>query len=84
MRLKTIVVSIVVLAGLSVVAFFFTRPAAPQATDARLNQPLVASSVIEKATKLRLAEAGKSVRRQGAAPRDLEPRAHRSSRVQGH
>lgn len=61
MRLKTIVVSIVVLAGLSVVAFFFTRPEAPQASDARLNQPLVASSVIEKATKLRLADAGKTV-----------------------
>ncbi len=61
MRLKTIVVSIVVLAGFSVVAFFFTRPETPQATDARLNQPLVASSVIEKATKLRLTEGGKTV-----------------------
>ncbi|MBL9200555.1 MAG: DUF4340 domain-containing protein [Opitutaceae bacterium] len=61
MRLQTIVVSIVVLAGLSVVAFFFTRPEAPTATDARLNQPLVASSAVEKAMKLRIADAGKVV-----------------------
>ncbi|MBL9190406.1 MAG: DUF4340 domain-containing protein [Opitutaceae bacterium] len=61
MRLKTLIVSILVLAGLSVVAFIATRPEAPASADARLNQPLVASAAIEKAMKLRIADGGKTV-----------------------
>ncbi|MDP3072208.1 MAG: DUF4340 domain-containing protein [Opitutaceae bacterium] len=61
MRLKTLLVSILVLAGLSVVAYIATRPEAPKSADARLNQPLVAASAIEKAMKLRIADGGKTV-----------------------
>ena len=61
MRLKTILTSVLVLAALSIVAFFATRPEEPKVADARLNQPLVDSSLIEKAAKLRFADAGKTV-----------------------
>jgi hypothetical protein len=61
MRLKTILVTVLVLAALSVVAFIATRPEAPKVADTRINKPLVDSSVIEKAMKLRIADAGKTV-----------------------
>jgi hypothetical protein len=61
MRLKTILVTVAVLAVLSIGAFIVRRPAPPAITDARLNQPLVAADAIEKATKLRLSDAGKTV-----------------------
>ena len=61
MRLKTILTSVLVLAVLSTVAFFATRPEEPKSADTRLNQPLVDRAVIEKATKLRLVDAGKTV-----------------------
>lgn len=61
MKLKTLIVTVVVLAALSVVAFIARRPAAPAASDARVGQALVDRSVIEKASKLRIADAGKTV-----------------------
>jgi hypothetical protein len=61
MRLKTLLIVIAVLAALSAAAFIARRPAPPPVADARVGQPLVAAAVIEKAAKLRLADAGKTV-----------------------
>jgi hypothetical protein len=61
MKLKTLIVTIAVLAVLSVVAFIARRPEAPPAADARINQPLIASSSLDQVAKIRLNDAGKSV-----------------------
>ncbi len=61
MRLKTILVTVAVLAVLSIGAFLARRPAATAAADARVNRPLVAADTIEKAAKLRISDAGKTV-----------------------
>ncbi len=61
MKIKTLIVSILVLAALSLGAYFARRPAAPVVADARVNQPLVDRAVIEKAMKLKIADAGKTV-----------------------
>jgi uncharacterized protein YneF (UPF0154 family) len=61
MRLKTLVIVIALLAVLSVGVFIARRPAPPPAADPRINQPLVDRGVIEKAAKLRISDAGKTV-----------------------
>lgn len=61
MKLKTLIVSVIVLAALSAVAYFARRPAPPPSADARIDHPLVERATIEKAAKLRIADAGKSV-----------------------
>ncbi|MEO6005885.1 MAG: DUF4340 domain-containing protein [Opitutus sp.] len=61
MKLRTVIVTVAVLAVLSAIVAFVRRPAPPPLTDIRLNQPLVDRAAIEKATKLRLTDAGKTV-----------------------
>lgn len=61
MKLKTLIVTVLVLAALSAGAFLLRRPAPPPSTDARINQALVAAATIEKAAKLRLSDAGKTI-----------------------
>src|SRR4051812_18304429 len=61
MKLKTLIVSIVVLAALAVVVYIARRPAPPTTTDPRINQPLVDRATVEKAAKLRISDAGKTV-----------------------
>lgn len=61
MKIKTLILSVLVLAALSAVAFIATRPEAPKSADARLNQPLVDRAAIEKTAKLRFTDAGKTV-----------------------
>lgn len=61
MKLRTLIVTVVALAALSLVAFILRRPAPPAAGDPRLNQPLVASAAVEQATTLRLSEGGREV-----------------------
>src|SRR4051812_34941208 len=61
MKLKTLIVTILVLAVLSVGVYLARRPAAPTVTDARVDKPLVDRATIEKSTKLRLSDAGKKV-----------------------
>ena len=61
MKLRTLVVTVLVLAALSAVAYFARRPAAPSSADARLDQPLVDRATVEKATKIQINDAGKSV-----------------------
>lgn len=61
MKLRTLLITVGVLAALSLVAFFLRRPPAPQKADARIGQSLVDSATIEKAAKLRVSDQGKSV-----------------------
>ena len=61
MKLKTLIVSVLVLAALSVAAYIARRPTPPPSADARINQPLVERAAIEKAAKLKLSDTGKSV-----------------------
>jgi len=61
MKLRTLLITVGVLAALSVVVFFLRRPPTPQKTDARIGQPLVDSSTVDKAAKLRVSDQGKSV-----------------------
>ncbi len=61
MKIKTLIVSILVLAALSIGAYLARRPAAPVVADARVNQSLVDRAVIEKTMKLKITDAGKTV-----------------------
>lgn len=61
MRLKTLVITVVVLSALSVAVFVARRPAPATSTDARLGQPLVDAKQIENAAQIRLTDQGKSV-----------------------
>lgn len=61
MKLKTLIVSVLVLAALSAGAFLLRRPAPPPTADARLNQSLVDAATVEKAAKLRISDAGKTI-----------------------
>lgn len=61
MKLKTIIVTVAVLAVLSLVAYFARRPSPPASADARIGQPLVDTDTVNKAAKLRITDAGKTV-----------------------
>lgn len=61
MKLKSILIAVAVLAALSAVAFFATRPAPPPVADTRLGSPIVDRTIVEKAAKLRLSDQGKTV-----------------------
>ncbi|MEO7600536.1 MAG: hypothetical protein ABIV50_16505, partial [Opitutus sp.] len=61
MKLRTVIVTVVVLAVLSAIVAFVRRPASVPAADPRINHPLVERAVVEKAVKLRLSDAGKTV-----------------------
>ena len=61
MKLKNLIVSVIVLAVLAGGAYLARRPAPPPAADARLNQSLVDRTAIEKAAKVRISDAGKTV-----------------------
>ncbi|MFM9082227.1 MAG: DUF4340 domain-containing protein, partial [Opitutaceae bacterium] len=61
MKIKTLVVSIIVLAVLAVGAYVLQRPSPPPPADARLNQTMVDRAAIEKAAKIRISDAGKNL-----------------------
>jgi hypothetical protein len=61
MKLKTLIVTILVLAVASVGVYFIRRPSAPVSADPRVQQPLVERATVEKAAKLKLSDQGKSV-----------------------
>jgi hypothetical protein len=61
MKLKTLIVTVAVLAVLSVIVFTVRRPAAVVSADARLGQPLVDQATAEKAAKLRISDQGNTV-----------------------
>ena len=61
MKLKSIVLTIALLAALAAAAFFATRPTPPPLADLRVGQPIVDRATVEKAAKLRLTDQGKTV-----------------------
>lgn len=61
MKIKTLVVSIIVLAVLAVGAYVLQRPTPPPPADTRLNQPMVDRAAVEKAAKIRISDAGKNL-----------------------
>lgn len=61
MKLKTLLITVAVLAALSAVAYIVNRPAEPKQADARVGTPLVAAASIEKAAKIKLSDQGKTV-----------------------
>ena len=67
MKLKTLLIVIAVLAAFAAGAYFLNRPdrAAP---DQRVGQPLVAPSLVERATRIEISENGQTVRLRESAP----------------
>ncbi len=61
MKLRSLIVSVAVLAVLSGIVYFVRRPAPPPSADPRLGQPLVDRATIEKTAKLTLSDQGKTV-----------------------
>ncbi len=61
MKLKTLIVLVALLAVLSGVAFWLTRPAPGPAPDPRVGQPLAEAAVITQAAQLRLTGDGHAV-----------------------
>jgi len=61
MKLRTLIVTILVLVVLSGAVWLARRPAPPPVADTRLGHPLVDRALIEKAAKLRVTDQGKSV-----------------------
>jgi hypothetical protein len=61
MKIKTLIVSVIVLAALSAVVFIARRPGPPPSQDTRIGQPIVDRAVVEKAAKLRISDQGKTV-----------------------
>ncbi len=61
MKLKTLIVTVVVLAALSVAAYFLNRPPPSPAADPRVGRPLVDRAIVDQAAQLRLTADGKTV-----------------------
>ncbi len=61
MKLKHLIVTVVLLASLSVGAYFATRTTPPLSSDPRVGQPLVSPESAEKAAKLKISDQGKMV-----------------------
>ena len=61
MKLRTLLLTVAVLAALSAVAYFATRQEPPPPADKRLGQSIVDRTVVEKAAKLRFSDQGKTV-----------------------
>lgn len=61
MKLRTLILSVAVLAVLSAVAFLLQRPSAPANQDARIGQPVFDTKALEKTARVRLADQGKTV-----------------------
>lgn len=61
MKLKTLIVTVVILAALSAVVYFVNRPEAPASADPRVGQPIVDRGTVEKAAHVKIADQGKTV-----------------------
>jgi len=61
MKLKTLVLSVAILAVLSGIAFWANRPPSAPPADPRVGQPLADPAAITQATQLRLTDGGKTV-----------------------
>jgi Domain of unknown function (DUF4340) len=61
MKLKTLVLVVAILAALSLVAYYLQRPPAPTGIDPRTKQPVLEAKTLEKTSKIRLSDQGKTV-----------------------
>jgi hypothetical protein len=61
MKLKNLALSVAILLVLAVVAYFLQRPPTAAAMDARIGQSVFAARVLEKTSRLRLIDQGKTV-----------------------
>ncbi|HEU5079394.1 MAG TPA: DUF4340 domain-containing protein [Opitutaceae bacterium] len=61
MKLKTLIITVVILGAAAAVVEYTTRPSAPRTADPRVGQPLVSADTIEKAARFKFADQGKSV-----------------------
>lgn len=61
MKLRTLALTVAILAALSAVAYFLNRPTPPPSADARVGQPLVDSATVEKSATIKLTDQGKTV-----------------------
>lgn len=61
MKLRSLALTVAVLAALAAVAYYLQRPAPPPSKDPRVGQPLVATAIVEKAQHLRISDNGKTV-----------------------
>jgi hypothetical protein len=61
MKLRTLVITVAILAALSAVAYFLNRPTPPPSADARVGQPLVDTAIVEKSATITLSDQGKTV-----------------------
>jgi hypothetical protein len=60
MKLKTLALSVAILAVLSAVAYLLQRPAPPAGADPRIGQSLLEAKAVEKAARIRLTDQGKT------------------------
>ena len=61
MKLRTLFLTIAILAALSAAAYFGTREEAPPPADKRIGQNLLDRAVVDKAAQLRFSDQGKTV-----------------------
>ena len=61
MKLRTLVISVVLLAVLSVVAFLSNRPEPAPAADPRVGQPLLGADTVSRASGIVISDQGKKV-----------------------
>ncbi|MDD2762358.1 MAG: DUF4340 domain-containing protein [Opitutaceae bacterium] len=61
MKLKTLALTVAILAILSAIAFLLQRPPAQTGQDPRVGQPILDAQVLNQATQVRLTDQGKTV-----------------------
>jgi hypothetical protein len=61
MKLKTLIVTVLVLAVLSIGVYIANRPGPKVTGDPKVDQPLVDRATVEKSSKLKISDAGKTV-----------------------
>lgn len=61
MKLKTLIVTVLVLTALSAVVYVVNRPAPPVSADTRINQPIISAAAVDAASKIKISDQGKSV-----------------------
>jgi Domain of unknown function (DUF4340) len=61
MKLRTLAVSVALLAIIAAIVFFVRRPGPPAAIDPRTDGPLIETALLEKAAQFRLGDGGKNV-----------------------
>jgi len=60
MKIRTLIVTVAVLAAVSAAVFVARRPGPPPSADTRIGTPLVDASILEKASTVRFSDQGKT------------------------